>query len=95
MALSTVPPVMGMYPQQKFQDPGHPKVVWKSNYGRLLYLVFEYGSLPLRQRMMPKIVLFVLLLSEFGYLRCLPMKQDSLNRMVYFICRNNTKNDLN
>ena len=29
-------------------------------------MVFEYGRLPLRKRMMPKIVLFVLLLSEFG-----------------------------
>ena len=57
---------MGMYPHQHYQDPGHPKVGWKSKYGRLLYLVIEYGSLPPRERMMPKIVLFVLLLSEFG-----------------------------
>ena len=57
---------MGMYPQQNYQDPGHPKVGWKSKYGRILYLVIEYGSLPLRERMMPKIVLFVLMLSEFG-----------------------------
>ena len=28
--------------------------------------MIEYGSLTLRERMMPKIVLFVLLLSEFG-----------------------------
>ena len=57
---------MVMYPKQQYQDPGHPKVGWKSKYGRLLYLVFEYVFLPSRQRMMPKIVLFVLLLSEFG-----------------------------
>ena len=56
---------MGMYPQQHYQEPGHPKVGWKSKYGRLLYLVIEYGSLLSRERMMPKIVLFVLLLSEF------------------------------
>ena len=57
---------MGMYPQQHYQDPGHPKVGWKSKYGRFLYLVIEYWSLQSRERMMPKIVLFVLLLSEFG-----------------------------
>ena len=57
---------MVMYPQEHYQDPGHPKVGWKSKYGRLLYLVMENRSLPSHKRMMPKIVLFVLLLSEFG-----------------------------
>ena len=62
-------PLMGIYPKKHSQDPGNSKVGWKSKYGRLLYLVTEYGSLPSCERMMPKIVLFVLLLPEFGYFK--------------------------
>ena len=55
-------------------------------------MVNEYGSLPLCERAMPKIALFLFLLPEFG--GCVPMKRDTLNRMVYTVCRKKAEIDL-
>ena len=47
--------------------------------------MFEYGSLPSRQRMMPKIELFVLMLLEFGDFKMLTyeIRLSELNGVLY------------